>query len=311
MRRGGGNKPRRRRRGRFGRRNFARCAWRTRGWSGACGASAWLSRTRRDARRATRRTTSVSPHGARVQRKRRGRRGTGTTRGFGGETRGAKRRRSGGGCRRTRPGGVRTKTRDGDVRTTRDSIGSETASSSSPPFVRRVPSARIRTLTGSNAATGTAAVDAGRCFRTSTSRGKSRFQRLREENDREARLRLPLEAREKDHRRRRAKMYGEMVKELHRPRVSERARARVATRADAIRPGFEDLSRIAPPEPASRAADEYDINGRRVARDLVDAPRRDTSGPRPRANRCPRRGRVRSGQRARARGETTSRETRR
>ena len=133
---------------------------------------------------------------------------------------------------------------------------------------------------------------------------KSRFQRLREEKDREARLRLPLEAREKVHRRRRAKMYGEMVKELHRPRVSERARREVATRADAIRPGFEDLSRIAPPEPASRAADEYDINGRRVARDPVDAPRREHFRPAPPSKQMPASGGgFRSGQRARARAE--------
>ena len=99
-------------------------------------------------------------------------------------------------------------------------------------------------------------------------------------------------------------MYGEMVKELHRPRVSERARREVATRADAIRPGFEDLSRIAPPEPASRAADEYDINGRRVARDFVDAPRREHFRPAPPSKQMPASGGgFRSGQRARARAE--------
>ena len=62
--------------------------------------------------------------------------------------------------------------------------------------------------------------------------------------------------------------------------------------------------RIAPPEPASRAADEYDINGRRVAQDLVDAPRREHFRPAPPSKQMPASGGgFRSGQRARARAE--------
>ena len=104
----------------------------------------------------------------------------------------------------------------------------------------------------------------------------------------------------------RAMPAGESVKELHRPRVSERARREVATRADAIRRGCR---RSLPHRPARtglprRRTVDGMLCGRRVAAGSCRRAARSTSGPRPRANRCPRRGGgFRSGQRARARAE--------
>ena len=271
------------RRGRFGRRNFARCAWRTRGWSGACGASAWLSRTRRDARARAGPPNNlcISAWSARTEKTSRTSRNRNDARFWRRDARretaafrwrvssDTSRRRTNEDARRRC---VRTtprfdRFRDGVVELPAIRSSSSVGADLNPHRVKRGDGYR-----GGRRGAMLPNLDEPR---------KSRFQRLRGERSRGATARLPLEAREKDHRRRRAKMYGEMVKEVHRPRVSERARREVATRADAVRPGFEDLSRIAPPE--RRPARRTNTTSTDAASPRISSTRRDgsTSGPRP------------------------------
>ena len=264
----------------------------------------------RRAARGPRRTTSVSPHGARVQRKRRGRRGTGTTRGFGGETRGAKRRRSGGGCLRTRPGGVRTKTRDGDVfgrrairsvprrrrRAPRHSFVEFRRRGSEPSpgqTRRRVPRRSTRGDASEPRRAAEIAVSApprGERSRGATSTpaggaGKGPSPKTREDVRRDGEGSTPP-ARQRTRAARGGDARGRHPTRVrrslpHRPaRTGVRARRTNTTSTDAASPG-------------------------------ISSTRRDgsTSGPRPRANRCPRRGRVPIGTtRARAREKQLARD---